>query len=155
MHENIWFTKRIFHWGNSCLEEHSTLEQMHKKCVLPKETRDMSKKRNMSDVFKKDTKFTFGKIFERWLHSREKKLGGNFGSGESLEPEKRPGTGFELREPSRSEIVGIWEKNTYKNSRKREVQNDSWIPTINFSATWETHKKHNNKITLWFLSKFF
>ena len=61
----------------------------------------------MSDVFKKDGKGTFEKNFERCWLGREKKLGGNFGSGESLEPEKRPGTGFELREPSRSEIVGI------------------------------------------------
>ena len=52
----------------------------------------------------------------------KKKLGGNFGSGEALESKKRPGTDFKLQEPSRSEIVGIREKNTYENSKKRRVQ---------------------------------
>ena len=51
-----------------------------------------------------------------------KKNGRNCGSEESLEAEKRPDAIFELREPSRSEIVGIREKNTYENSKKRRVQ---------------------------------
>ena len=81
-----------------------------------------SKKRNMSDVLEKSTNPPFFKTFERRLLGREKKLEENFGSEETWESKKRPGTDFKLQEPSRSEIVRIFEKNTYENSKKRRVQ---------------------------------
>ena len=48
----------------------------------------------MSYVIENESKCRFGKTFERSWLGREKKLGGNFGSEESLEAEKRPGTIF-------------------------------------------------------------
>ena len=51
----------------------------------------------MSYVIENESKCRFGKTFERSWLCREKKLGGNFGSEESLEAEKRPGTILDCR----------------------------------------------------------